>query len=91
MSGEGELWPGQGWGETDTLQGQQTGDTPEEPSSAEALHWDLDRLELDFKTVAELQKLLNNNTINTLDEQLFRETGSLDIQLRRVNMDITFS
>lgn len=46
------------------------------------LQWDVDRVDLDFKTVAELEALLAERGL-ALDYQLFHQTDQIDAELRQ--------
>lgn len=68
---EGQTGPEVGWPE----------ELAQEDDYEYRMQWDVDRVDLDFKTVAELESLLAERGLR-LDYQLFRETDQVDAELR---------
>ena len=71
-------WEEEGWG------GGEGADSWGEGEGAEqdyGLQWDVDRVDLGFQTVEDLEALLAERGLS-LDYRLFRETDQVDAQLR---------
>ena len=80
MSWEEEGWGGGAgpgaWGEGEDSWGEGEG-----VEQDYGLQWDVDRVDLGFQTVEELEALLAERGLS-LDYRLFRETDQVDAQLR---------